>query len=366
MSRLQGPLKENFDARIRSSLELMKRGELGECFSILSKQLYAVAILEIDNPHDLDEDSILYHYELVFRLVEKFRMYESFEFVMHFIAVDLYFQGLGHKDADIMFHEDLTRFNSLLLSYVKMVTTGAYDRVIRFDVSGYEFNNRLYLPDVYNLIYELYSVKFEISKNNYVIEEQYEESMKDILAFKTLNELYENAEGVITESILDDVRNTNNKLNVEKIIRKYKNQIQGSGKTNAIKNVTGRIEDFIHNFVYQYFIQEFNSSYVFSELATTNFRYDLFISSRDELSVVIELKVFRDGSCSVNEAIEQTIGYLENGKAEVLKRPLDYGVVLAFNATGKELTASKYDITKSHDMFYIDQNNRVIICEIKM
>lgn len=366
MSRLQGPIKENFDSRIKSALELMKRGELRETFSILSKELYAVAILEIDNPHDLDENSALYHYELLYRLINKFGMYDSFEFVMHFVAVDMYLLSLGHRDADLMYHDDLERFNTLLLSFIKIVTTGAYDRVVRFKASGYEFVDRLSLAASYDFIYEFYSVRFAVSEYDLVVNDEYEESVKEMLSCNNLSDLVNNYQNIITESTLDDIRTENCRSEIEEVVKKYRNQIQGSGKTNALKNVTGRVEDFIHNFVYQYFVQEFSSSYVFSELAVTNFRYDLFISRSNELSLVVELKAFRSGNGNIDEAIDQVIGYLRNGKTEILKRPLDFAVILVFNATGKEISSSNYTFDILNDLTIINEDDRVIICEVKM
>lgn len=168
----------------------------------------------------------------------------------------------------------------------------------------------------------------------------------------------------------DDLYNAMLESNYNKLIEvfyRYKCEHSGSGKSKALQNVKGRVEDFVHNLVYPYFVREFDSSYVFSELTTTNYRYDLFISNFDQnLSLVIELKVFRATSSNIDEPIDQVIEYLDQGKAEILKRPLDFAVVLVFNSTGSDLTTTKYNFDTINEIMKIQEDARVLICEIKM
>lgn len=360
-----GSLK--FDSRLKSALELIKREEDREAFSILSKELYSLAVRSIDKRNrNLDENSFLFHYEMVFRILVKHKLFSSFEFFMHFIATDLYLFNLKYKPIEEDFINNIRNYNSLLLGFLQLLNIGESKGKLNFEVSGYEFLNKFEESELYDFIYEFYSVRFDIKKYNLEIDEEIQTSIDNILSGNSSFELLDNYTGAVVESIVEDIKTNNNKIEIENVVKKYKNQMSGSGKTNALKNVTGRVEDFFHQFVYQYFVEEFNSSYVFSELAVTNFRYDLFITRKTELSLVVELKVFRNGSPSINDAIDQVIGYLQNGKVEILKRPLDFGVVMVFNSTGKNLTASNYKLDISGDIYSIKEDDRVIICEIKM
>ncbi|MDH8676732.1 hypothetical protein QE109_01165 [Fusibacter bizertensis] len=367
MSRITAEIKGILDTRIKSALELIKRNENREAFSILSKEICNIAYVEHNKSIDCECTSALYNYELIFKLICQNKLWDSIEFFMHFIAVDLYIKSLGHKEIELEFREDISKFNVLLIGLIKLIATSNTAAVKTYKIQGYEFSEQLEIPNVYKILYEFYIVRIGLAEKNINASDELLENIKYILSFRTIDDIEQDCEGLVTEANLYEAIVEFNRLRIIDVFKQYRNQMLGSSKANALKNVNGRVEDFIHNFVYPYFVREFNSSYVFSELAVTNFRYDLFVSNLDEqLSLVIELKAFRDNNASVDEPIDQVLGYIKNGKTEILKMPIGTAVVLVFNASGKELSSSKYSLEQEDDLLFVKEDDRVIICEIKM
>lgn len=144
MSRVRGQAKEALDSRLRSALELMKRNENREAFSILSKELYNIATIELKKDEiTCDSSSFLYKYELVFKLICSFEIDGSFDFLMHFIAVDIYINNLGHSEIESTLIDDINRYNVLLFGFINLLINTQLNRALSYNITGYEFISQL-------------------------------------------------------------------------------------------------------------------------------------------------------------------------------------------------------------------------------
>lgn len=359
--------RPKLDKKIDNAIELIRRNENREAFSILSKQLFFIAKMNLEKKDCIDnEESFFYKYDLVFNMIKKYKMKNCFNFLIHLIFIDVYLSE--NNFTDISYSDEIRKFNFLLITFIEFIMNSNSE--INFNIEGYNFYDNLIIEiEKANVIYFYYRAKFdslelEININDYKNLRDKIEEIQNIP--KTESDFVQYNDLITEEDIENVIRERNRRMIIEKLTI-YKNQFTGTTKTSPLKNVKGRIEDFIHQFVYMHFINEFKASYVFSELAMTGYRYDMFISNlKEKLSFVLEFKVFRDSSSNVDEAIEQVKGYLENGKKEILKRELDFAVILVFNSTGKNIDSKNNEIKENNGLYFLDDEDRILICEIKM